>query len=187
MSNKRRVPAGGDAFETHDTIFRVVSAKNILLIYILWNMILASLFLVLKLCIESSISILFSLPFVSTCFIFIFSLRMKSKQIFGVLAVYTIISLLNTIFKMSVGLSDGDWWERCFVGSVETFHSIITILHSIFQFFISIILIRMSFWEMDASCCCCHCCVLCCWCCPYFKNDENEERSHVSKCSSFSE
>lgn len=27
MSNKRRVPAGGDAFETHDTIFRVVSAK----------------------------------------------------------------------------------------------------------------------------------------------------------------
>ncbi|PIC52012.1 hypothetical protein B9Z55_002291 [Caenorhabditis nigoni] len=137
---------------------------------------------------QSSISIIFTLPFFGACFVFVFALRMKSKMIFGILATYTMISLGNTLFRMFVGLNDGDWFERCFGESIDTFHSVITILHSIFQVFISFILVRMSFWEMDASCCCCHCCIICCCCCPCFEkvnDDEWNERSE--KISSLTE
>ncbi|CAI2319320.1 unnamed protein product [Caenorhabditis sp. 36 PRJEB53466] len=172
-----RLSAGGDNFETDDKIFRTATSKNFLLVYILWNTILAIVFLSLNLCTEKSISIIFALPFIGTVFVFVFALKMKSKLIFGIFAVYTIISLSNTFFKMCMGLSDGDWFERCFYGPIESFQSIITILHSIFQVLIAFVLIRMSFWEMDASCCCCNCCFFCCCCCPCFDEKRQNLKS----------
>ncbi|CAO4361951.1 unnamed protein product [Caenorhabditis nigoni] len=183
-----RFVARGDVFETNDKILRIGSGKTLIRVYILWNAILAILFVIFSLYTQSSISIIFTLPFFGACFVFVFALRMKSKMIFGILATYTMISLGNTLFRMFVGLNDGDWFERCFGESIDTFHSVITILHSIFQVFISFILVRMSFWEMDASCCCCHCCIICCCCCPCFEkvnDDEWNERSE--KISSLTE
>ncbi|ULU12543.1 hypothetical protein L3Y34_015655 [Caenorhabditis briggsae] len=109
-----RFVAGGDVFETNDKILRIGSGKTLIRVYILWNAILAILFVILSLYTQSSISIIFTLPFFGACFVFIFALRMKSKMIFGILATYTMISLGNTLFRMFVGLNDGDWFERCF-------------------------------------------------------------------------
>ncbi|CAP31461.2 Protein CBG12486 [Caenorhabditis briggsae] len=147
-----RFVAGGDVFETNDKILRIGSGKHSIFYQYYLHTSICKLLIYLVQKFKNSVWRLFRFYIctpdeVKNDF-------WNTSNLYGEFGDYSakisyfiqMISLGNTLFRMFVGLNDGDWFERCFGESIDTFHSVITILYSIFQVFISFILVRMSFW-----------------------------------------